>query len=414
MSDHALHAFPRGGRQPVPAGSSRGEHAPASPRICFVGLQNLPVLSPAYGSHGIGGEQVQQTLLACALASRGFAVSMVVADYGQPDAQTVRGVELFKAYQLEAGVPVLRFVHPRLTRLWAALARADADVYYVSIAGPQVGIVALFALLHGRRLVFRIASDADCDPRRLLIRHARDRWLYAFGLRHAQVLLAQSVQQVQSMQAHYALQARLASMLVEPPGPWIPFEQRDIDVLWVGNMLPLKRPHWVLDLARRVPELRVHVVGGAQPGHQALWDDVAAEARGLANVRFHGRLPYHDVHQLFDRTRVFVNTSEVEGFPNGFLQAWQRGAPVVSFFDPDHVIAQGGLGAAVTSMDELVREATHLAHSADDWQAASARCRRYMADHHGEDQVLVPYLQSLAPQWCTSAGIAHPGQGSVS
>ena len=44
-----------------------------------------------------------------------------------------------------------------------------------------------FARLHGRRVVFRIASDADCEPDRLLIEHARDRWLYAWGLERADV-----------------------------------------------------------------------------------------------------------------------------------------------------------------------------------------------------------------------------------
>ena len=56
-------------------------------RICFVGLDSLPVLAPEYQQHRIGGEQVQQTLLARALARRGFEVSMIVYDYGQADGQ---------------------------------------------------------------------------------------------------------------------------------------------------------------------------------------------------------------------------------------------------------------------------------------------------------------------------------------
>jgi hypothetical protein len=47
------------------------------------------VLSRAYSRHGVGGEQVQHTLLARALARRGHEVSMVVADYGQADAARV-------------------------------------------------------------------------------------------------------------------------------------------------------------------------------------------------------------------------------------------------------------------------------------------------------------------------------------
>jgi len=40
-------------------------------RVCFVGLGNLPVLAREYNHHTIGGEQVQQTLLAQALVKEG-------------------------------------------------------------------------------------------------------------------------------------------------------------------------------------------------------------------------------------------------------------------------------------------------------------------------------------------------------
>jgi len=110
-------------------------------KICFVGLDNLPVLAPEYREHYIGGESVQQTLLARALARRGHQVTMVVGDYGQADGARWDSIRTWKAYPADAGIPVLRFIHPRWTGLWAALERADADVYSTSCAGRR----ALFA-----------------------------------------------------------------------------------------------------------------------------------------------------------------------------------------------------------------------------------------------------------------------------
>ncbi|WP_456704480.1 glycosyltransferase family 4 protein [Bradyrhizobium sp. USDA 4449] len=144
-------------------------------KVCFVGHENLPVLAPEYNRHGIGGEEVQQTLLAKALAARGYQVCIVVGDYGQPDAEAWHGVTTYKTYRAEAGLPVLRFAYPRWTATWAALMRADADVYYTSSAAMRVGLVAMFCRRHGRGLVHRLAHDTDADPEKLLIRYRRDK-----------------------------------------------------------------------------------------------------------------------------------------------------------------------------------------------------------------------------------------------
>lgn len=379
-------------------------------RICFVGLDNLPVLCREFGHLGAGGEQVQHTLLARALARRGLHVSMVVADYGQPPRDEREGIVLHRAHGLTEGIPVLRFVHPRITRLWAALARADADVYYVSCAGPQIAVVVAFARRHGRRVVFRIAHDRDCDPRQLLVRFARDRALYAWGLRRADVVLAQTAQQARALRLHYGVSSRLAGMLVEGGDEdHLPWNRRNVDVLWVNNLRPFKRPDLALQLARRLPGMRLVMVGGPQSGHETLFERTRAAASLLPQLSFEGAVPYHDVHGYYGRARVFVNTSDSEGFPNAYLQAWRNGTPTVAFFDPDRILSTQGLGVAVSSMDGMVEAVSHLAQHREDWQAASLRCRRYMAQHHDEDKVLAPYLQafSVAPL-AGAAGYGHP------
>ena len=234
-------------------------------KICMVGLDNLPVLVPAYREHTIGGEPVQQTLLGRALVRRGHDVSMVVGDYGQTDGARWQAIRVFKAYRRDAGLPVLRFIHPRWTGLWSALKRADADLYYTSCAGMEVGLLALFCRRYRRRFVFRTASDTDCDRSRLLVQHARDRWLYEQGLRRAGAILVQSVSQAKTLAQSYGLPSRVAGMLVEHP---LSTATRDIDVLWVSNIRRLKRPDRLLEFAERLPHVKIHMVGGSLPAMQ--------------------------------------------------------------------------------------------------------------------------------------------------
>ena len=365
-------------------------------RICFVGLENLPVLAPEFGQHRIGGAQVQQSLLAKALVRRGFPVSMVVGDYGQPDGAVWSGVRTYKAYSAHEGIPLLRFLHPRWTKLWRALRRADADVYYVSCASVQVGQVAMWAVRNGRRMIFRIASDVDCEPDRVMITYWRDRRLYEYGLRRAAGILAQSVRQQELMQKNYGLESSVAASLVETPDRELPLAERDISLLWISNIHRVKRPEMFLHLARRLKTCTASMVGGAQPGAQDLYQRVCADAASIGNLTVHGQLPYGATNAVFDRARVFVNTSGFEGFPNTYLQAWIRGIPVVAFFDPDDVIRREGLGHAVASLDEMVQAAQHLATDSRAWLEASARCKAYMARRFGEEQMLAPYLSALS------------------
>lgn len=367
----------------------------AALRVCFVGLDNLPVLVPEYEHHRIGGEEVQQTLLAKALARRGFAVCMITSDFGQPDAASWDGVTVYKAYSASEGLPVVRFVHPRWTKLRAALTRADADVYYLSCASALVGQVAHWAQAHGRRVVFRIASDTDCEPQRLLIRFWRDKKLYEYGLRRCASILAQTMKQQELLRRNYALESTVASMLVESPPRCASFEQREVNVLWVSNIRQLKRPDLFLELARLLAPARAVMVGGTQPGSEPLYAQIKQQAAALDHLEFRGALPYRATNELYERARVFVNTSEIEGFPNSFLQAWIRGTPVVSFFDPDGVIAREGLGRTVTTLEEMASVVGALSTDLQLWTQTSARCRAYMAARFDETRVLAPYVAAL-------------------
>jgi glycosyltransferase involved in cell wall biosynthesis len=373
-------------------------HEAQPPSICFVGLSNLAVLAPEVDRSGASGEPLQHTLLATALARRGYRVSMIVADHGQPDGAMWEGVRTFKAFAPGAGLPVIRFVHPRWTGLVAALSRANADVYYTSCAGGVVGQIAMFCARHGKRFVFRAASDADCKPDALIGMgrwYRRDKWLYERGLRRAAGVLVQSAHQQELMRRNFGLASEIAGMIVQPGSSVLQFAERDIDALGVSNMRKVKRPDVLLSVADRLPDVSFHMAGGTVPGVASFFETVKEQAASRSNVTFHGAVPYRSVSALYARARVFVNTSDIEGFPNTYLQAWASGTPVVAFFDPDGVIAREGLGAAVRTPQEMSEAVRRLTRDESQWQAARQRCLAFIEQHYSEDKVLQPYLETF-------------------
>jgi glycosyltransferase involved in cell wall biosynthesis len=386
-------------REREPLSSGRLEHeARRRPRICFIGLNNLAVLAPEHDRSGVAGEPLQQTLLATAIARRGYDVSMVVADHGQPDGATWDQVTTYKAFSQHAGLPILRFVHPRWTGLWSAMKRAEADVYYASCAGTLPGQVAMFCARHGKRFVFRVASDSDCMRGSLLTKnwYWRDKWMYQRALRHADSILVQSARQQELLLRNFGAHSSIAPLLVDAGRSDIGFQDRDVDALWVANLRAVKRPDVLLDVAEQSPGLRFHMVGGPLRTARELFQTSQSRAADLG-VHFHGALAYRETNALYGRARALVNTSDLEGFPNTYMQAWASGTPVIAFFDPDGIIAREGLGAAVTTREQMVEAVQRLARDESAWHSTHARCLAFSQKHFDEPAALRPYLRSFDP-----------------
>lgn len=363
------------------------------PSICFVESVMYSVLNPEHGGLSSGGEAVQQSLLAREFARQGWSVSAVCRDVGQPDGELIDGVQVWKTYRRYAGLPGFRFIYPKLFKDWNALRKADADVYFQSCAGYMTGVVARFARRYGRKMVFRVAHDSDCVPGEQLIGNSRDRWLYEYGLRSADLISVQSEGQAAALEKHYGLSSVGVNMIVEPPEDSVQVDT-DIDVLWVNNLRGFKRPEIVLDIARQMPHVSFVMIGGRMKGFEHLFEQTMAESKKIPNLNFVGAVPYSEVNSYFARTKLFLNTSDSEGFPNSYLQAWVRGVPVISYFDPDGLIASLGIGSKAASQSEFSAPIDELLQDPEKIGEIGIRAKQFARDHYSPPAI-VQHYQSL-------------------
>src|SRR5258708_29012922 len=115
------------------------------PHICFVAPNAWPAFSRDPRIEYIGGAEVQQSILARALVRDGYRVSMICLDFGQPQRVLLDGVTVHKAYRPDAGLPVLRFLHPRMTAMWRALRPVYPGRYYQRLSPiPTSGVAGFF------------------------------------------------------------------------------------------------------------------------------------------------------------------------------------------------------------------------------------------------------------------------------
>jgi glycosyltransferase involved in cell wall biosynthesis len=371
--------------------------AAVAPHICFVAPHLWPVFSRDPGPKFAGGAEIQQSILARLFRRHGYRVSIVGLDFGQPQAAELDGVTAYKTFREDEGIPVLRFLHPRLTAIWRALRAADADIYYTRSASMWTGVVAEFCRRHGRRSIYAGASDNDFKRGREQIRFARDRWIFQRGVARADRIVVQNPLQRDDCLESYGRQATLVPSCYELPAESNPAGAAADLVLWVGTVRASKRPELLLELARRLRERRFVMIGGPAAAGERLGEDhyasVRAAAERLPNVEFKGFLPLAEVERWFDRARVLVNTSLFEGVPNVFLQAWARGVPVVATVDIGARVNGASIYKIFSEEQEAVGEIERLFTDELHWARASSRSREYFAANHSTAEALARYAR---------------------
>jgi glycosyltransferase involved in cell wall biosynthesis len=128
---------------------------------------------------------------------------------------------------------------------------------------------------------------------------------------------------------------------------------------------------------------------------QAFFDDVVRSASAVDNLQVVGHVPFAQVGRWFDGAAVVVNTSDYEGLPNTFMQAWLRGIPTLSFVRPESAPGQSGTHSCA-SLDEMSAELERLTTDRQAWAQASAVCRAHFEAHHTIERATQQYRDVFA------------------
>ena len=352
--------------------------------ICFVAHSAYGALTGGRHCH-IGGIQRQQAMMAKWLAKRGWRVSMITWDEGQPQSKVVDGVRVIKMCRADAGVKGVRFFHPKWTSLLHALRAADADVYYQNTAEYVTGQVALWCHRHGRRFAYSVASDPDCDPHLPKMKSLRERFLYRYGIRHADRIIVQTQRQQEMLRNGFGINASVVPMPCAAPSNGndlarVAFAPEQGRVLWVGRVCEVKRPDRLLGVAEACPDLVFDLVG---PSYDTDYSRrIVERARQIRNVTVHGPVGWDKVWDYYRQATCLLCTSDYEGFPNTFLEAWSQGLPVVSTFDPDDLTARRELGLVAGDVPGLAAAVRRLLTSPDLYRRLSQNARQYYTENH--------------------------------
>jgi glycosyltransferase involved in cell wall biosynthesis len=387
------------------AAPSRAAQFTARPHICFLAPRVYPVLANLDHVELVGGAEVQQAVLARILRVDGYRVSVLSADYGQPERVDCSGIEVYRLPEVgQRGVKGLRFIYPRMTDIVKHLKTIDPDIVYMRAAGGLAAAAAWYARWHGKKFVYACASDMELrrDAEWPAVR--RDAVAFRAGLRRADGILVQNAAQLKLLQDNYGREGQILPNVYTEPGA--SRAAADGHVLWVGTIKPLKRPEMFIELARRFPGRRFKMVGGPEPdvgSATAYYEGVRQAAQQVPNLDFVGFVPFAQVGRFFDGASVLLNTSTTEGFPNTFLQAWMRGVPSLSFVSPEVRPDSSGTNACADLAD-MSERLGQLTSDPSAWRLASRACESHFERTHSVAALLRSYREYFGRLCAPRAG----------
>jgi glycosyltransferase involved in cell wall biosynthesis len=340
--------------------------------VCFV--------LPKFAIEEIGGAELQIYYLSKELIERGIKVSYIRerSAFRHNSAQC-EGIALY-------AIPRIKYYFLQwinlLPLLWA-MHKTRATVYYCRVSKSYLPIVVLGSWLFNAKTAWACSHDREVSgfiPRgKGLVKKILEQFeqiLFSKALPKADFLFVQTTKQKELLSDTF----KLTGLVLENSHPLPTMAEfiRPLNIVWIANFRDFKRPEKFVELARRMENrpYKFIMVGEIFSAKEKL--KFQNDTAQLRNFEYRGSQTLEQVEEVLLNSRLFVNTSDQEGFPNTFIQCLMRGVPIISMnVDPEEVIKDNELGF-ISSNLQLMDNAIDLLMKDDGaWLETSRRCRKF-------------------------------------
>ena len=336
-----------------------------------------------------GGAERQQWLLARALAARDWAV--------------IVGVRHGLRAGLENVIDRVRFVgvgDGHVLSTWRRFFISHRpDWWYWRCASHLFGFGVGLAKTAGVRCIFAAGFDRDVTVHRALFDRPRLWPAYAMGLAGADRILLQHAGQYADLPSVWQSKAHMVRSIAVACDMPEPHSARPRQVAWIAALRQAKRPDLLLEIARHAPDVRFVVCGGpssfmTQPGYS---ERTLRLFQTMPNIDYRGQVPPDEAVRIAGESALLLSTSDEEGFPSTFIEAWAQGTPVISLkIDPDDVIKTAQIGAVCLDPAAAATAILDLLRSPERRDAMAARARQHVATAHSAPAVVAAFEHALA------------------
>jgi len=325
--------------------------------VCFISPKAYNYFKPSKSSKA-GGAERQQYMLGKELQQRGYDVSFIVGAFDGQGAEQFGDILVYKR------LPTDRSPHSALyiIRLLRSLYEANADVYYTRGLTLPPFLISVYSSLTQSSSIYSVASDSGVETEYISSLNFLVRRLYGIGLKLSDHVVTQTEYQKDTLKNNLHIDSDVISngYTIPPEEELVDHAQREY-ILWVGRLEEEpKAPHRFLDLSKLVSDEKFILIG--PDGHDEEYNnEIKSRAKSISNVEFKGFVNPDKIHKYYSKSKVYVNTSDYEGFPNTYLEAWRYATPVVTMNHTFDGIFEGDAGFNSDSVNGLKDNINYLA-----------------------------------------------------
>lgn len=284
-------------------------------------MKSVVILANPSDKYVVGGAENQLLQLAVELSNKGKVVNLI----GNTDHNSSGSPYKYRKISGNWARPV------SWLKLFRELNRIGPEVLVMRVLNPLLPIYVLVCRLLGIKIYYFCAHDWEIESRPdKRIRGWRWR-LFWIGIQFVDKLFVQNTYQLKGFRRLKFCGKEKVEIIRNLPllKPVNQIEANSNVFTWIGSYRPHKRPEWVIEMARRLPNHLFEVVLDVKDRYKIrqIFEDAASE---LDNLTYVPGLPRKELIDVYTRSKAVLITSEGEGFPNVAIEAWSQGRPIIS------------------------------------------------------------------------------------
>jgi len=369
-------------------------------KVCFISPRSYSIFNPVT-KQVFGGSELRAYLLGSRLAKTGkFQVDFMVFNPTKRQKEVFEDITVYSEIRkLSSWQSLQAWLTPRMNKR-KMLEKCQTQVYqkidanlYIAFG---VGVHTFYTFsklnsLNKTKMLF-LGHDEDLSEKYYEGSTYRNRHGYLGdqcwqAIQMADYFVAQTDFQAGLLKERFGKEAfvlRNPIDLGNKVSPSVPDEEKFI--LWIGRSNRVKRPEIMIEIAKRMPGFQFVMIMNQRDKeiHNKIY------AAKPENVTIHDFIPIDKIEQFFANAKLFVSTSEGEGFPNTFLQAGKYGVPVVSMqINPDNFITRYQCGTVtgddIDCLEKSIKEL--LSGFSEKYQIYAENITEYVKSQHSLEGV---------------------------